>query len=324
MSKFRNIIPIFLALLLLGACGEQTPSAPPSGAPETATPPTAGQGGYDVPGEEPEAVELVTDGLEGSYYNDYLGLTLTLDGAGGFLLRGGSENMSGTYLAAEDTLTLRSGERTETASIDLDGDVTIEGRTGYFLRDWAFWGITAAEAGPALSDTRTGVSDNGDGTSRYRDIENGVAFTYARGMEVLRGALVSAVAVTDGDGAYVTGRNVTELYFTNSGTDDEFLEDYIKAFVLGDFSVLYGDILSYDSLELLHEGIDGRLAAATLRLKCTEEDVAAKAILYTSTFADGTVNYIAKTVFAPATLANGTEVLSAAVTDMGAVRPVAD
>ena len=94
--------------------------------------------------------------------------------------------------------------------------------------------------------------------------------------------------------------------------------------MLGDFSVLYGDILSYDSLEILHEGIDGRLAAATLKLNSTEENVAAKAILYTSTFADGTVNYIVKTVYVPATLSGGTEALSAAVTDMGAVRPVKD
>lgn len=322
MSKLRKIIPFILALLLLGACGGQPSSASPSGAP--AEPPAEQRGGYDVPGEEPEAAELVTDGLEGSYYNDYLGLTLTLDGAGGFLLRGRGENASGTYIAEEDALTLRSGARTETASIDADGDVTIEGRTGYFLRDWALWGITTAEAGPALSPNRTGVSDNGDGTSRYRDIENGVAFTYERGMEVLRGALVSAVVATDGDGGYVTGRNVTELYSTNSGTDDEFLEDYIRAFVFGDFATLYGDVLGYDGLELLHEGIDGRLAAATLRLRSGEEDAAAKAILYTSTFSDGTVNYIVKTVFAPAALANGMEALAAAVTDMGAVRAVAD
>ena len=323
MSKFRKIIPLLLSLALLGACGENAgPFASQPGTPTGS--PADGRGDYDVPGEEPEAVELVTDGLEGSYYNDYLGLTLTLDGAGGFVLRGGGEDLSGAYTALENALTLRSGERTETASVDADGDVTIEGRTGYFLRDWALWGITTAEAGPALSANRTGASDNGDGTSRYRDIENGVAFTYEKGMEVLRGALVSAVVVTDGDDGYVIGRNVTELYSTSSGTDDEFLEDYIRAFVFGDFAALYGEVLSYDSLELLHEGIDGRLAAATLRLKSEDDDIAAKAILYTSTFADGTVNYIVKTVLAPANLASGTETLAAAVTDMGAVRAVAD
>lgn len=324
MYKFRKIIPVLAALLLLSACGEGgAPSAAsPSG---TAHPTAQGRGGYDVPGEEPEAAAvLVTDGLEGSYYNDYLGLTLTLDGAGGFLLRGSREDRSGTYASEENVLTLLSGEGTETASIDADGDLIIEGRSGYFLRDWARWGITVAEAGPALSGTRTGESDNGDGTSRYRDIENGVAFTHEQGMEVLRGALVGAVVVTDGNGAYVTGRNVTELYSTNSGTDDEFLEDYIRSFVFGDFAALYGEILSYDGLELLHEGIDGRLAAATVYLKSAEDEVAVKAILYTSTFADGTVHYIAKTVFAPAALSGGTEALSAAVTDMGAVRTVED
>ena len=323
MSRFWNIIPVILALLLLVACGENAdPSASPPGAPTGS--PAEGRGGYDVPGEEPEGAALVTDGLEGSYYNDYLGLTLTLDGAGAFTLRGGAESASGTYVADAGALTLRSGERTEAASVDTDGDVTIEGRTGYFLRDWARWGITAAEAGPALSANRTGASDNGDGTSRYRDIENGVAFTYEKGMEVLRGALVSAVVVTDGDDGYVIGRNVTELYSTASGTDDEFLEDYIKAFVFGDFSVLYGEVLSYDGLELLHEGIDGRLAAATLGLRGGDDDISAKAILYTSTFADGTVNYIVKTVLVPSNLAGGTDTLAAAVTDMGAVRAVAD
>lgn len=331
MGKPIPFIFIWMACLLplaLCACNRQQ-SAPP---PEVTAPSAV----YDVPGEDaaddpPAPAETsapAADGLKGSYYNDYLRLTLTLDGEGGCTLAGNGTGTAGTYAAEQGALTLSFPSGHERAVIDTDGDLTIEGRTGYFLRDWGFWGITAAETGTEpvpLSYGADGVTilDNGDGTLRYRDPDNGLAFTYPAGMTPQSGSLISGGAVTDGSGGAVAGRNVTALYSTHKGTDDEFLADYVHSFVFADFGILYGGVRSYQPLMLLHEGIEGRLAAGIMVLSGGEEEtpVFAKIILYTSTYADGTVNYICKTVFASDT-ARADE-LSEAVTDMGAVRMTA-
>lgn len=330
----RKVLTLFLALglaLPLSACGSfhlRGPASPTEA--ETAAPLELSgllNAPVDVPGEEASASDPVpeaagaaqpTDGLEGSYYNDFLRQTLVLDGAGGCSMGGAA----GGYRAEDGTLTLRFGSREEKATVDGDGDITVEGRTGYFLRDWSFWHITPAEAGtaseaPAL---RSGSEDNGDGTLRFRDFENAVAFTYPAGM-TLRREIIGGAAVSDGQGGAVTGRNVTELYATHSGSDDEFLTDYIKTFVFADFNMLYGALSGYERLTLLHEGIEGRLAAATLLLNGAEDGQSYRAgtILYTSTFADGTVNYICKTVIAPE---GAEDSLESTVTDMSAVRLV--
>lgn len=331
MRRIHKPIPLFLAVCLtlsLCACGGAGRTSLTGSPAASAAPGGAASSGFDIPGEELDAAagleaeaRVVTDGLEGRYYNDYLRMTLTLDGSGGCMLAG----VSGKYSAADGALTLSFDAGQEAAVIDADGDITIDGRTGYFLRDWEKWGITEAEAGsaPAVSAAHTGAIDNGDGTFRFRDFENGVAFTYPAGMTVLRDALIGGVAVFDGGSGYITGRNVTELYSTHSGSDDEFVEDYVKSFVFADFGLLYGSLSNYDGFTILHEGIEGRLAAAVLALKSAgaESFVQAKVILYTSTYLDGTVNYICKTVFAGA---DGLDALEAAVSDMGAVRLVED
>ena len=326
MRGSSGIITILLAvclLLSLSACGREADTESTEAPAVTAAPDASP---FDVPGEdarqdEAGTVQFVTDGLDGRYYNDYLRMTLVLDGAGGCALTGGGAGSSGTYTAAEGGLTLDFDTGRETAVIDGDGDITIEGRVGYFLRDWDLWGITEDEAGGTdpVPSPQIGTIDNGDGTLRYRDPKNGVAFTYPADMTVLRDTLIAGTAVSDGESGCVTGRNVTELYSTHNGTDDEFVEDYIRSFVFADFEMLYGGLAGYDALTILHEGIEGRLAAATLALRSvgSDEFIQAKVIFYTSTYADGTVNYICKTVFAPQ---NRLEALESSVTDMGAVR----
>ena len=326
-APFIFILMLALPLALCACNREQSAAPPPAAVPS---------GVYDVPGEDageaPSALSIptptpATDGLEGSYYNDFLRLTLTLDGEGSFtmLTRGGTGD-TGTYAAGGEagTLTLSFPSGQENAVIDADGDLTIEGRTGYFLRDWSYWHITAAEAGtepvPLPYEGNATVLDNGDGTFRYRDPDNALAFTYPAGMTAQSGRLIGGVVVTDSGGGAVAGRNVTALYSTHKGTDDEFLADYVHTFVFTDFGILYGGVRSYQPLTLLHEGIEGRLAAATMALRgsAEETEIFARIILYTSTYADGTVNYICKTVFAAD--ANRIDELSDAVTDMGAVR----
>lgn len=291
-----------------------TVSGTPSG---TATPLV------DIPGETAGSVEIETDGLEGGYYNDYLRMLLVLDGAGGFTLSGAGVDEQGAYTVSQDGwLTLKANARQETALIDETGDITIEGRTGYFLHNWDFWGITAAETGSIARSASpiTGSVENGDGTWRYRDFENSVAFTYGGGVSVQRGMLSGAAVAGDDNGAYVTGRNVTDLYYTHNGSADEFLEDYMKDFVFSDFGLLYGAVEQYQDYTLHYEDAAGRLARATLTLEGNRQTVAVELVLYTSTFPDGTVNYICKTVFVPDNDDTTLTAMAEAVWDMGALR----
>ena len=305
--------------LMLSGCGKTEPL------PEPDTPAVTVPAMPDgvVPGDEAAEPSPPADGLTGSYYNDYLGMTLSLDGSGACTLSGSGTDVSGTYTVSPDGLTLDFGAAQETAYCDEHGDITIEGRTGWFLRDWAFWGITEEEAGvpaAAVSTAGTETLDNGDGTMRYRDFTNHIAFTCTDTMQILPGRLYGAVAITDGNGAYVTGRNVTDALSAFSGDAEDFLKDYIKAEILSDFDALYGGHTAETDFLVSSDDTAGRLAAGTLRISNTDHDIAASVILYTSAYADGTENYICKTFFVPAAESSRQTDLAAAVTDMGAVR----
>lgn len=318
--RFFQKTSIFILLLavstVLCACGSERESA----AEETPELPF-----FDIAGDETPAPPPPADSVLGSYYNDYLRLTLQLDGHGNAELLGADYHAGGTYVFSGENLTLTFPDRTEYALLDADGDITIDGMTGRFLSNWEFWGITESEAGIQLAPSEEIDYQNihlGDGKLRYRDFDNKIAFTYAEGISVYTGELIGAVAATDGDGGYVSGRNVTDNYRTSAGTDDEFLEDYIKTFVFADFAAFYQSVSSFDDIQFLQEDIDGRIAAATLNISGADQTIAVKVILYTSTYADGTVNYICKTIFAPAEDTARLASLAEAVSDMSAVRMV--
>ena len=349
MADFNRILSLTLLLCLLtGLCGCGAPSPAPSPSPSptpsqptllrpTAAPPV-GALLRDIPGElaaapedgtagaAPEQTAAASETLSGRYYNDYLHETLLLSGDGTCTLTGNGLSLAGSWSAGEDgALTLDWDGETERAAASPEGDLLLDGRTGYFLHDWLLWGITAQEAGVdaapvPVASSRMTVSESEDGLLRYRDFDNAIAFTCPSDMTVLNGKLIGGVAVSDGAEGYVGGRNVTDIHSTHSGSEDDFLEDYLRTFVFTDFGLLYGGVHSYAHLELLHEGVPGRAAAATLSLTGDSGDVFCRVILYTSTFSDGTVNYICKTVFAPASDADGIERLSNAVSQMSALR----
>ncbi|MCR4936184.1 MAG: hypothetical protein K5990_06830 [Oscillospiraceae bacterium] len=323
--------------LLLAACGsEQTGTA-------------ASEALYDVPGLEavaPPPTEVpVTEPpsppqpgeLYGSYYNDYLRLTLTLDPDGAARLTGGAEERTGTYTQTEEGLSLTLAGEDLSVETDADGDLTLGGLSGYFLRDWDFWGITPEEvAGPEpepdLSE-RGELRDNGDGTLRFLDYTAGVAMSFPAGMEVLVQTPEGAAVVSDGAGGCVIGRNVTALreqsnlwlVSSSSATEkEEFLADCIHDLVLPDLAALHGKILSYANLSLGREPLEGRLADARMRVNAQDGSYDLLVMCYLSTYADGTVAYICKTVACPVGGAQTVDELAAAVRDVGAVRLVAE
>ena len=324
MLHRRTITILLLALcLLLAACGKQAESAHPQGpAPAApwqpeAIPAVAGE--ESAPPEEPVGE---TDGMEGSYYNDFLRETLILDGLGGCSISWPGGVMGGVYAAADGGIAVTLSDLRLRFTADAGGDLRIEGKTGRYLRDWDFWGITPAEAGihpvTALPDTEEVAL--GGGAYRYRDFPAGLALTYDEALRIAAGRIPDAVTVADGAGGYVVGRNVTARYLTRSGNAGEFLEDYIRDSVFADFALLYGAVETYDGLRMISGKKDGRLAAGELRLSGGGQEIAARVVLYPSAFADGTENFICKCVLAPAGETAQLDTLASGVRDMGAAR----
>lgn len=338
MAKLEQLKSAALVLCLTAALAGCGGTAVPA---ETETPAPAETGAppYDVPGEEPSETGLeetpppfappAEGELSGSYYNDFLRMTLTLDADGTAALTGAETVLTGSYSGEGEALRLELDGADVAVAVDPEGDLSLEGYAGYFLRDWDFWGVTAAEAAAAMPatlgrETSYETVDNGDGTLRFRDFDHGVAFTCPADMTVLTDRFLGAVGVDCGEACYVVGRRVTDVYRTHSGSDDEFLTDYLRSFVFADFEALFGNILSFEDLSLRHDGVEGRLADATVRLSSGEGVWAARTVFYTSTYADGTVEYICKTLLAPAELEGRLDALADQVRDMGAVRLIAE
>ena len=325
MQRFRKqmIWALCLCLLLaLSSCGKtQTETGPAS--PASWQPEAIGA----VAGEEsapPETPSGETDGAEGSYYNDFLRETLVLDGYGACSISWPGGVMGGVYSRTDDGLAIVLSDLHLNATFDHSGNLNIAGKQGSFLKDWDFWGITPAEAGihPVTTLPDTEEIDLGGGKYRYRDFGCGLALTYDETMQIAAGRCEGAVTVADGKGGYVVGRNVTQRVLTRSASAEEFLEDYIRTSVFADCETLYGAVSGYDGLRLLSGRTEGRLGAGELTLFCGAQTIAARVILYTSAFSDGTENMICKCVLAPAGETAQLDALAQAVRDMGAARIV--
>ena len=325
-SRVKCILLCLCLLLPLCACGRapartQAPADGPAPAapwqPEVIP---------AVPGEEstpPQSPGGPQDGLEGSYYNDYLRETLTLDGQGQCALNWPGGVMSGSYSATETGLTVLLAELRLDITADAQGNLTVAGRLGKYLRDWDFWGITPAEAGihPASSLPDTEEYSLGGGAYRYRDFDAGLALTYDGQMQILAGRLSDAVTVADGRGGYVIVRTVTRRYLARGGSATEFLEDDIRATVFADFEALYGPVTGYEDLHIL-PGVEaeGRLAAGEVLLHAEQRSALARIILFRSVFADGTECFLTKCVLAPDAAA--ADALTLSVRDISAARLV--
>ena len=325
-KRIKTILPLALCLLLaLAACGKTGTTAAPDA---TATPvPWKPETVPAIAGEEsapPAEPTGETDGLEGSYYNDYLRETLVLDGYGGCSISWQGGVMGGQYTPADGGLVVLMSDLRLRVSADGGGNLRIAGKEGRYLRDWDFWGITPAEVGlhPVTTLPDTEEFALGGGAYRYRDFPAGIALSYDGALQIAAGRLEGAVTVADGKSGYVVGRNVTQQYLTRSGSAEEFLEDYIRAFVYTDCAALYGAVGGYDGLRLLPGRTGGRLAAGEVTLDCGARQIAARVLLYTSAFPDGTENFICKCVFAPAAETAQLDALAAGVYDMGAARIV--
>jgi len=318
MQKKYRLFCLFMAALLLSGCGIARPLE------NVPTPPPGPTDSTDPAPVQPDSTATPEISVT-RYYNDYLHMTLTLADDGTCTLRSADTDAAGTYSVFPGGITLDFGTRQETAYEGENGDLTIEGRSGWFLRDWDFWGITEEETAvvPAVASAATPSPEllsNPDGSFRIRDYDRALACSCAAGIEQVSGDPPAPLTFTDGQGAYVTGRNITESFSAFSGSAADYLKHHMQAQLLADFVSFYGPVDSHGELTVRESEIDGRLAEAELRATGADGEISIHAIVYTSAYADGTENYICKCYFVPDGDTGRMAQLAEAVSDMTAVR----
>lgn len=296
--RSRLIFPLlFCFALALGSC--QFRSAPE---PESSLPPLS------VSGQAAQAP------APGSYYNSQTDVGLVIDSQGAFAMFSGSESLKGTYSLRSDYVVFASGTEETLARLDETG-LVFEDMPGVFMP------VGVAESFAALGVMLSGdreYTDLGDGRWQVCDYGLGLAFVYPGDMSAPEGLLSDAAVVWDGEKGYALGRNVTESL--SGGDPESFLDSYMRVNIPSDFALLHGVSAAWESMELLQENIPGRVASAEGVLVTAAERVYVKVIMYTSTFSDGTVNYICKGFFAPEGDTAAFNALANGVTDMTAVR----
>lgn len=297
-NKSYLLIILALAILLMGSCN----FGPGQGEEEKTTfTPEISVSAQPYAG--PEA---------GDFFNGTGECFLSLDGEGGFCLFAPEKALRGTYTATEEELTLHCGGE-EARAFPGGGGYIISGMAGVFLPVQQPSGF--GELGLILVGDREYTEE--EGSYRLSDYSLELALRYPDGMSAPENLISDAVVVFDGVAGYVTGRNVTADF---SGDAGEFMDSYMAERVQEDFRLLYGAEGSFESLEQLDEGISGRLASAEGIILGGEERIYVKCIMYTSTYSDGTVNYICKCFFAPEGDSETFNALASSVVNMTAVR----
>ncbi len=300
-KKLYILAGLVFAALFLGSCnfgsgetGEESGSAPTIPSLAASAQPWAG----------PEALE---------YFNEAAGCSLCLDGEGGFALYASGLSLKGTYTATESCLSLTGGGE-EARAYPGGGGYVLSGMAGLFLP------VEERESFTELGILRAGdreYTEEAGGSYRLSDYSLQLALRYPDTMSAPENLITDAVVVWDGDKGYVTGRNVTGDF---SGEAESFMDSYMRERVSGDFRLLYGGEGEFERLEPLNEGVSGRLASAEGLIAGAGERIYVKCIMYTSTYSDGTVNYVCKCFFAPEDDGEAFNALANSVVNMTAVR----
>ena len=317
MNRSVKIICLLCAaalLLSLAACGDKGAVSSADNSTPFDIPAANGTEGETIPGSD------YAEELRARYYNDYLRLLLLLKLDGSYAFSGENAPAGGTYAVSDGLLTL-SGEdgANLSGSIDADGDLLIDGMTGYFLSDFEFWGIEdnvlPAGSAPAPGLEREELRG---GLVRWRDFSRSIAFTCSSDVELTEIPGIRDTVITDGNANYVIGKNVSGIFTPSSSlTADVWLGDHMSYNVLGDIEKIYGGIGEIRSILVVPGDGEIQLASAQISVTLGDREVESQAVLYPSNFSDGTGDIILKCFIGDS---DSFPTLAKAVTDMCALR----
>ena len=205
-------------------------------------------------------------------------------------LENAEETIEGTWSIQGDTLT-----------IFIEGNVSefhiVDGETLYSddMETYFYSDISLASPQAALNGT---PENQANGKVKYSDSVRNLAVTYPSDMSIL--ALDdTGVAVSDNSAGFVTCRNVTDWYWEYPLSDDDFALACMRAYVISDFSRLYGEITAYSEPNAFYESPSNRLGTADMTISGDGFEIYVRLLIY-RTISSGnlTDNVMAKAFYA--------------------------
>lgn len=299
---FTILLCLTLSLALLSACGGKESSS-------NANPPSdSGNSSQDsdAPGSDAPS-EVLADtawSIEGTTYFFYADGTVEITD--------GSDSVFGEYEWDGVIGAIVLGEDIASLTLDEEGDLYLQGEDDeYYLMTYE--GIAGGgdhESGgvpDSDDDLDYDTDDNGniayetldDGKIRYIDYDNNVSITYPEWMSCMEDVNPGTVTISDGDGGYVVGQNITEMYWGYSGSDEEMIAAYMNELVTVYFEELYGDGWEVFFYNNMGSDESNRIATAEMNLYNDDYDIYIRTLIY-STVQNGenTGTVMAKTFFA--------------------------
>ena len=136
--------------------------------------------------------------------------------------------------------------------------------------------------------------------TRVRDYDIEVGVIYPDEMEYYDW-FYDAVIIGDGSDGYLVARNVTDWWYSYSGSDADLLKDYAEFYIKDDFASLYGSIESEDDVTCKKtNGKSEKMAEYSANFWNDTYDVQVHSELWKRTYKkNGDIAYIVKTVYAP-------------------------
>lgn len=307
LRVFTILFCLTLSMTILSACGNKEPSA-------NSNPSSASGGGTqsenaqnsDAPEEDAPSIELADMGwsIDGTTYFFYTDGTLEVTD--------GTDSVFGGYEWDGQAGQITLDGFTVELLLDGEGDLYMEGEDGeYYLMTYAgFAGGGDHESGgmpDSDDDLDYDTDDDGniayetldDGKIRYIDYDNNVSITYPEWMSCMENANPGTVTITDGNGGYVVGQNITEMYWGYSGSDEEMIAAYMNELVTVYFEELYGDGWEVFFYNNMGSNESNRIATAEMNLYNDDYDIYIRTLIYHSVQnGENTGTVMAKTFFA--------------------------
>ena len=288
---FTILLCLTLSMTILSACGDKEPNANsnPSSASGGSTQSENAQNS-DAPEEDTPSIELadMAWSIEGTTYFFYADGTVEITD--------GSDSVFGEYEWDGVMGAIVLGEDIASLTLDEEGDLYLQGEDDeYYLMTYV--GIAGGGDHEGDDDSDSPYEDVGDGNVRYTDYDCNISVVFSDWLSCLEGEIVGVVTISDDDEGYVVSENLTDEYWNYSGSDDEFILNYMDNNVTRFFEELYGGGWSIYTQDNFGGGGSDGLGAAEMNIYNDDYDIYIRTYLYRSSDGESSNNIIAQTFF---------------------------
>ena len=286
LRVFTILLCLTLSLALLSACGGKESSSNSNLSSDSGS---SSQDSDALGSDAPSEVLAETAwSIEGTTYFFYADGTVEITD--------GSDSVFGEYEWDGVMGAIVLGEDIASLTLDEEGDLYLQGEDDeYYLMTYV--GIAGGGDHEGDDDSDSPYEDVGDGNVRYTDYDCNISVVFSDWLSCLEGEIVGVVTISDDDEGYVVSENLTDEYWNYSGSDDEFILNYMDNNVTRFFEELYGGGWSIYTQDNLGGGGSDGLGAAEMNIYNDDYDIYIRTYLYRSSDGESSNNIIAQTFF---------------------------